>query len=73
MSDIIVGILWGAVSAIIAYLIYHKLYFKVSPRLHYISSQYTRNGYSLCDIDMVLNVLVLTLIVVVILACYLAC
>lgn len=73
MSDIIVGILWGAVSAIIAYLIYHKLYFKVSPRLYYISSQYTRNGYSLCDIDMVLNVLVLTLIVVVILACYLAC
>ena len=73
MSDIIVGILWGAVSAIIAYIIYRKLYFKVSPRLHYISSQYTRSGYSLSDIDMVLNVMVLTIVIAVILACYLAC
>ena len=72
MSDIVVGILWGAVSAFIAYLVYRKLYFKVSPRLHYISSQYTRSGYSLSDIDMVLNVLVLTIVVVVIMACYLA-
>lgn len=72
MSDIVVGILWGAASAFVAYLVYRKLYFKVSPRLHYISSQYTRSGYSLSDIDMVLNVLVLTIVVVVIMACYLA-
>lgn len=71
MSDIVVGILWGIISAIIAFLLYKKLYFKVSPRLHYISSQYTRSGYSLTDIDMVLNVLVITVLGVVILACLL--
>lgn len=69
MSDIVVGIAWGSVSAIIAYLIYYKLFFKISPRLHYISSQYTRSGYSLSDIDMVLNIMVLTILVSVILSC----
>lgn len=69
MSDIVVGTVWGIIAGFIAYLIYHKLYFKFSPRLHYISSQYTRSGYSLADIDMVLNVIVLTIVVVAILSC----
>lgn len=70
MSDIVVGTLWGIISAVVAFLIYKKLYFKISPRLHYISSQYTRSGYCLSDIDMVLNILILTIIAVVIIACY---
>lgn len=70
MSDIVVGMLWGIISAVIAFIIYKKLYFRISPRLHYISSQYTRSGYSLGDIDMVLNVFILTIIAVVIIACY---
>lgn len=70
MSDIVVGMLWGTISGIIAFFIYKKMYFKLSPKLHYISSQYTRSGYSLSDIDMVLNVLVLTIIAVVIIACF---
>lgn len=70
MSDIVVGILWGIASAFIAFFLYRRLYYKVSPRLHYISSQFTRSGYSFDDIDMVLNIFVLTLIVVVILSCY---
>lgn len=72
MSDIVVGILWGAIAGVIAFLVYKKLYFKFSPRLHYISSQYTRSGYSLTDIDMVLNILVLTVLCAVILSCILA-
>lgn len=70
MSDIIVGIIWGIISGVIAFLIYNKLYFKISPRLHYISSQYTRSGYSLSDLDMVHNVLVLTVTAAVIIACF---
>ena len=69
MSDIVVGIVWGTISAIIAFFIYKKLYFKISPRLHFISSEYTRSGYSLSDIDMVLNVLVLTIVTATILSC----
>lgn len=72
MSDIVVGLIWGIISGVIAYLVYRKLYFKISPRLHYISSQYTRSGYSLTDIDLVLNILVLTLVCAVIAACFLA-
>lgn len=72
MSDILAGIIWGIVSGILAYLLYHKLYYKISPRLHYISSQYTRSGYGLHDIDFVLNILIYTIVAVVIIACLLA-
>lgn len=69
MSDIVVGIVWGCCAGAIAYAVYRRLYYKVSPRLHFISSQYTRSGYSLADIDMVLSVLVLTVVVLIMLSC----
>lgn len=68
-SDIIVGVLWGIVSGIAAFMIYKKLYFKVTPHLHYISTKYTPTGYSLSDIDAVLTVLVLTVTVCIIVCC----
>ena len=37
------------------------IYKKISPKSTYVSSQYTRMGYSITDIDMVMNVLMLTL------------
>ena len=37
------------------------IYKKISPKIIYVSSQYTRMGYSITDIDMVMNVLMLTL------------
>lgn len=67
-SDIAVGLLWGAVSGLIAYLIYIRLYFKISPKLNYISSQYTSSGYSLPDIDVVIGVMMATVAVVMILS-----
>lgn len=60
--DILAGLLWGAISGTVAYVVYIKAYFKMSPRYNYISSQYTRTGYSLADIDVVFVILMLTLL-----------
>lgn len=59
-GDILCGLLWGAIVAVSVYLLYQKVYFKVSPKLNYISTQYTSTGYSLCDVDAVISVLVFT-------------
>ena len=53
-SDILVGLVWGCVSALIGYFCYRKIYFAIKPRLRYVSSQYTSTGYSHQDIDVVL-------------------
>ncbi len=50
----------------ISYLFFMYIYKKISPKITYVSSQYTRMGYSITDIDMVMNVLMLTLVYVVI-------
>ncbi|MCM1079360.1 MAG: phosphatase PAP2 family protein [Bacteroidales bacterium] len=61
-SDIIVGLLWGAVSGACVYLGYRYFYFKVTDKLHFISSQYTRTGYALADINLIVNILLLTVL-----------
>ncbi len=60
-GDVVCGFLWGALSGGIAYWLFYKAYLKISPKLNYISSQYTRTGYSKDDIDLVMAVMVLTL------------
>jgi len=61
-GDILVGIFWGAVCGSIVYFFYLKAYFKMSLKFNYISSQYTRTGYSLVDIDFIFVVLTLTFV-----------
>ena len=58
-SDIAVGLLCGATVGTGVYYGYRYFYFKVTDRLHFISSQYTRTGYALADINLVVNVLLL--------------
>ena len=67
-SDVVVGLFEGALASFIVYLAYWKIYFKISPRLNYISTQYTSTGYSRVDIDVVMQLLVLTVAVAVIIA-----
>lgn len=59
-SDIIVGLLWGAMAGFIVYYIYIRVYLRMHPAFNYISSQYSSTGYSHADIDVVLLVLVST-------------
>ena len=62
--DVLVGILFGSLVGLTVYRLYFRLYLRISPKLHYISTQYTRTGYSLCDIDVLLTVMVCTCIYV---------
>lgn len=61
-GDVLCGFLWGALSGFIVYIIYIKLYYKVSPHIKYISTQYTRSGYDFSDIDVVTAVVAFTFV-----------
>lgn len=61
-SDIAVGLLWGFVVGEVVYIAYMHIYRRISPRLHFISSQYTRTGYALGDINLIINVLLFTVL-----------
>ncbi len=61
-SDVLVGMIFGSVVALVVYLLYLRLYRLSSAKLHYISTQYTRMGYSFADVDVVISTLVLTFI-----------
>ena len=37
------------------HMFYRHLYFKISPKLNYVSTQYTATGYSLLDIDVLIT------------------
>lgn len=63
-SDVLVGVLFGSLVGLTVYWLYFKLYQRISPKLHYISTQYTRTGYSLCDIDVFMTSIVLTCVYV---------
>lgn len=67
-SDIVVGLLWGTAAGIISYMVFYKFYFKVSPKINYISSHYTSTGYSTIDIDVVMAAIVAILAVAVLLS-----
>lgn len=60
-SDIMTGIVMGMAVGIFVYLLYKRVAKMTGTWNHYISTQYTRSGYSYPDIDLVLTVLVLTL------------
>lgn len=67
-SDILCGLLWGTVAGSLSYLLFIRTYFKISPKLNYISSQYSSTGYSKSDIDMVISIMLLTVGAVILLA-----
>jgi undecaprenyl-diphosphatase len=61
-SDVLVGWAFGALAGFLVYLLYRRMYYKISPKLNYISSQYTKTGYDHSDIDVVMTVLAFTLV-----------
>lgn len=60
-SDVLIGFLYGCLVGFAIYSVFYKFYFNITPKLNYISSQYTSTGYDKKDIDVVLTVFVLTL------------
>lgn len=63
--DIATGLLLGSVVGFLVYLLYHRMYRRISPEIKYISNQYTSTGYDHDDIDMIMTVLMLVLVYVV--------
>ncbi len=65
-GDVLCGFAWGAMAGCLSYLVFFKVYFNISPKQNYISTQYTCTGYSKDDINMIVSVMVFTLAVAVI-------
>lgn len=61
-SDILCGILFGSFVGFCMYVLYLKFYLKIAPQQNFVSSHYTSTGYSVADVNIVINVLILTLI-----------
>ncbi|WP_449028073.1 phosphatase PAP2 family protein [Prevotella jejuni] len=61
-SDVLVGMIFGSSVAVLIYFLYLRMYIRFSDKLHYISTKYTRTGYSFADIDVVICVLILSFI-----------
>lgn len=59
-GDVLAGLSWGGIVATISYLLYRYFYKKLTPEGSFVSSHYTRSGYNLSDIDLVLTVIILT-------------
>ena len=54
-GDILAGLLWGATVAVgVYYLFYRTIFYRISPRVNYVSSQYTSTGYRRSDINIVM-------------------
>ena len=64
-SDILCGMIIGIIVGILVYLLYYKIYVRISPKINYISNQYTSTGYDHDDIDKAMVILMLTLVYVV--------
>ena len=60
-SDILCGLAWGAVSGLIAYMLYFRIYYRISPKINYVSTQYSSTGYELSGICLVVLVFLFTL------------
>ena len=64
-SDILCGMIIGIIVGILVYLLYYKIYLRISPKINYISNQFTSTGYDHDDIDKAMVILMLTLVYVV--------
>lgn len=64
-SDILCGMIIGIIVGILVYLLYYKINLRISPKINYISNQYTSTGYDHDDIDKAMVILMLTLVYVV--------
>lgn len=71
-SDIVVGLVWGVISGGVAFFFFNRIYYRISEKINYISSQYSSTGYAKTDIDIVATILTLTLAVVMLMAAHTA-
>lgn len=66
LTDILAGLVWGIVSALVAYALFRKIFKSISSSNKFVSTQYTSTGFSLLDVDIVVAAFFLTLTVIMI-------
>ena len=69
-GDVLCGLLWGAVVGTGVYYLYYRISRSWTTNNGFISSKYTKTGYRLIDVDVVMAVMVFTLFYAVLRACY---
>ncbi len=67
-SDILVGLLFGALVGMVVYLVFWLFYRQLSAGQSYVSTQYSATGYNQTDIDVVACVLMATYAIAIILS-----
>ena len=65
-SDILTGLVWGALVGTGVYVLYLRFYTLIGVKINYISSHYTPTGYALSDLNVVYTTMILTFIYAVI-------
>ena len=70
-SDVLCGFAIGAALGFLVYLFYYKVYYKISPKIKYISNQYTCTGYAHEDLDFVMGIIMLTFVYAMLRGCVL--
>ena len=70
-SDVLCGFAIGAALGFLVYLFYYKVYYKISPKIKYISNQYTCTGYAHEDLDFVMGIIMLTFVYALLRGCVL--
>lgn len=68
-GDILCGLLWGALTAIVVYLLYLRVYRRLYGQRRFFSDHNTSSGYELGDVDIIVSVLVFTLIYALLRSC----
>lgn len=71
-TDILCGLFFGALVGGGMYMLYCKAYYRISPNIKYISSQYTVTGYDHDDIDATTTVASFIFVYVMLRACVMA-
>lgn len=64
--DVLVGLFYGGLVGLGVYILYYKTYYKLNPKLNYISSQFTSTGYAKKDVDVVIAILTITIAVTIV-------
>ena len=69
-SDILVGIMYGSVVGVVAYLVFWGSNRLFMPKQNYVSSHYSTTGYDVEDVDVVACVMASTFVIAIILSLF---
>lgn len=61
-TDVLTGIAWGGFVGASMYFLYRYIFYRMSPKVKYVSTQYTSTGYSHEDVYVCVSIMVFTFI-----------